>query len=596
MIGPAHFRVDPKLTRLLGESYRSTEQALKELIDNAWDADAEHVSITLPAGMTDGPIVVQDDGCGMTQDEVRQEYLNIASDRRTRKGDRTQNLNRLAKGRKGIGKFAGLAAANVMELDTRTRGRKTSLRVSKQDLVDAQGDLEVIDLPIASDDCAGDANGTTITLSDLNQKLSFPSPAKLRELLVLEYGREPRFSILVNGEPLAHEDIPGQQFSVEANLLEAGPVKIRFTIMDQPTKARQAGMVIRVGGKIVGSPTFLGLEKRDDIPPKLLNRLVGEIEADSLDTAVTADWGAFLENSKLIQEVRAWAVEQITPKVDEAFKKEISLARGRRQQEISRRLAMLPEHRREFAGRYLDRVLRRFYGEAEDKIDVLVALVFDAIEKDEYWVVCEKIEKASHADIVTFAESLDAFGLVDMAVMAQHATHRLKFLDYLDELATNSETLEQQMHKALESNLWVFGPEYSLMASNVTLARTITEYTGKKFKGERAKKRPDLLLSQNVLGHQLLIEFKRPSVPVGRKAEAQAKEYRDDLTPSHGKILVMIVGGSVDSSMSSLYSEQEVKFLSYGSVIATARTQLNWIINELTTSPQPARSVGAAQS
>jgi len=34
----AHFRVDPRLAALLGENYRSTEQALKELIDNAWDA------------------------------------------------------------------------------------------------------------------------------------------------------------------------------------------------------------------------------------------------------------------------------------------------------------------------------------------------------------------------------------------------------------------------------------------------------------------------------------------------------------------------------------------------------------------------------
>lgn len=39
----AQFRVDPRLTSLLGETYRSTEHALKELIDNAWDADAETV-------------------------------------------------------------------------------------------------------------------------------------------------------------------------------------------------------------------------------------------------------------------------------------------------------------------------------------------------------------------------------------------------------------------------------------------------------------------------------------------------------------------------------------------------------------------------
>jgi len=36
----AHFKVDPKLAELLGETYRSIEEATKELIDNAYDADA----------------------------------------------------------------------------------------------------------------------------------------------------------------------------------------------------------------------------------------------------------------------------------------------------------------------------------------------------------------------------------------------------------------------------------------------------------------------------------------------------------------------------------------------------------------------------
>jgi hypothetical protein len=42
MSSHANFRVDPRLTSLLGESYRSTEQALRELVDNAWDADADN--------------------------------------------------------------------------------------------------------------------------------------------------------------------------------------------------------------------------------------------------------------------------------------------------------------------------------------------------------------------------------------------------------------------------------------------------------------------------------------------------------------------------------------------------------------------------
>lgn len=111
-----HFSVDARLTRLLGETYRSSEATLKELVDNAWDADARNAWITLPAPITSQPILVRDDGTGMTSEEMRGEYLNIASDKRTRMGDRTQRHGRKVEGRKGIGKFAGLTIAGQMQV------------------------------------------------------------------------------------------------------------------------------------------------------------------------------------------------------------------------------------------------------------------------------------------------------------------------------------------------------------------------------------------------------------------------------------------------------------------------------------------------
>ena len=114
---PAHFSVDPRVATILGENYTSSERALRELIDNAWDAEARSVRITLPAPMTTDPIIVQDDGNGMKEQELRQEYLNIASPRSSRKGDRTFNLNRVVKGRRGVGKFSGLILADEMEVE-----------------------------------------------------------------------------------------------------------------------------------------------------------------------------------------------------------------------------------------------------------------------------------------------------------------------------------------------------------------------------------------------------------------------------------------------------------------------------------------------
>ena len=83
----ANFKVDPKLAELLGETYRSIEEATKELIDNSYDADSENVSITLPDEITPEPkIIIKDDGSGMKENEIRNEYLNIANSRTSRKG------------------------------------------------------------------------------------------------------------------------------------------------------------------------------------------------------------------------------------------------------------------------------------------------------------------------------------------------------------------------------------------------------------------------------------------------------------------------------------------------------------------------------
>lgn len=100
MSSTARFRVEPRLATLLSETYRSSEQAVKELVDNSWDADAEQVLIELPKPMTAEPVVVRDNGNGMTEEEVRNEYLSVARDRRVVKGDQTSRKKRRVKGRR----------------------------------------------------------------------------------------------------------------------------------------------------------------------------------------------------------------------------------------------------------------------------------------------------------------------------------------------------------------------------------------------------------------------------------------------------------------------------------------------------------------
>ena len=89
-------------------------------MDNAWDAEARVVKITLPDILSEKPVVIEDDGHGMKNQEVRQEYLKIASPRFSRKGERTPNLDRKVKVAKPLSSRHPVAMSSRATRDSRS--------------------------------------------------------------------------------------------------------------------------------------------------------------------------------------------------------------------------------------------------------------------------------------------------------------------------------------------------------------------------------------------------------------------------------------------------------------------------------------------
>lgn len=572
------FQVDSRLATLLSQEYSSSERALKELVDNAWDADAEVVSVTLPKPMSGEPIVIQDDGTGMTEEELRRHYLSIAADRRSRRGERTSGKNRLVKGRKGIGKFAGLMAAAAMTLETRARGRLCRFTLRLDDLSQVE-DIEQLDIGLHSEPCAPELHGTSITLSDLHQGLAYPDANKLRQILLQDYGRQDDFSITVDGKRLDVDDVSGSYSELEQDLPNAGKVKLRFAISDGKTGLRQPGITLRVDGKSVGRPGFFGLDQRDDFPSKLLRKLYGEIEADGLRDHITAGWDAAVENSELLQEVEAHIQPILREAYEQQYRREIQLAQARLQKAILARLSALPEHKRAFADRAIKKILDKYYGEPESKVEPVVNVLLEAMESSDYRILLEHIADATPGDVAGIAERLNEFGLAEMAFLVQQAAARQVYLDQLDALARDASTTEAVLHKALERNLWVFGPEYSLFSSNSTLRRQVEDMLGKTYTGDKADKRPDLLLNENLGGQYLLVEFKRPSHALNHDDYVQAIAYRHELAKYlSSPIQVLLVGGSRSADFPTNNLEPYVKTRVFGQVISTARRQIEWLL------------------
>lgn len=578
----ARFQVDSRLPTLLSQEYPSTERALKELVDNSWDADATTVRIELPRPMSDEPVVVKDDGTGMTEEELRRHYLSIATDRRAQRGEFTVLKKRRVKGRKGIGKFAGLMAAAQMRIESAARGKRCGFILNIEDL-STVADIEQLDLPLQVDECPPHEQGTCITLSRLHQGLAFPNPDKLRQFLLQEYGREEDFAIYVDGKKLDVSDLSGQFKEDVSQINGVGTVTLRFSISDQKTVLRAPGITIRVGGKAVGKPVFFGLENSEDFPPKFLKKLFGEVEADGLLSHVTAGWDSLVENSELLLELE----KHVQPILREAFReqygREMQLAQARLQRKIQDRLAALPEYKRDFADRAIRKVLDKYYGEPDSKIEPLVFVLLEALERSDYRALLEHIADAPTRDIASLADSLSDFSLAEMAFLVEQTQARAAFLDELDRLCRDEEALEAPMHKAIEKALWIFGPEFSLFSSNQTLKRQVEEYLGRKFVGKRASQRPDLLLNEDINGRLLLIEFKRPNHPLNLLDYQQATTYRHEFSRhTDQEIQVVLLGGKLSDDLPKpQLREPGVKIMLFRQVISTAHRQLEWLLKQL---------------
>ena len=141
----------------------------------------------------------------------------------------------------------------------------------------------------------------------------------------MDYGRESGFKISVNGTVATFNDIPGEALSTERKLDKTGPVRIALTIADEKQSVKNPGIVVKVGGKPIGRPSFFGLDRRDDIPQHLLKRLYGEVDANELTDDVTADWGAIVENSAAYQELEAFVESYLVDQLSATFRREFSV-------------------------------------------------------------------------------------------------------------------------------------------------------------------------------------------------------------------------------------------------------------------------------
>ena len=76
-------------------------------------------------------------------------------------------------------------------------------------------------------------------------------------------------------------------------------------------------------------------------------------------------------------------------------------------------------------------------------------MVLEAIERDEYYFIIDKIDKAKRSDIESFARALEESSFVELSMMQHQLTYRLRLIDEFEEIVVNPATLEKHHTKRL---------------------------------------------------------------------------------------------------------------------------------------------------
>lgn len=127
------WRFDVSTFRLIGRDLITDRvTALFELVKNSYDANAQNVNVifeNVGAGKTDSLIRIEDDGYGMSFEDIRDKWMVIGTSSKRSQPYSPEPYNRKCVGEKGIGRFAVDKLGDKVSIITKNTGTDKWLKV-----------------------------------------------------------------------------------------------------------------------------------------------------------------------------------------------------------------------------------------------------------------------------------------------------------------------------------------------------------------------------------------------------------------------------------------------------------------------------------
>jgi len=499
---------------------------------------------------------------------------------------------RLLIGSKGIGKFAGFGISAKMQLTTWKKGIQSQLILDRGTFDDLTHIGSHV-IPIATSPTEK-PHGTKVRLSVLNPELQLPNIEMLRRHLFKVLPHQPNFAVFVNEIECTAEAVEGEKYAISEPISGVGIVSGFYIV----AKGRQQppGLAIRIRGRIVTEPSLFGIDTHSH-GFFTSERIVGEINADFLDPETAADGSKslistsrdrLLEDSPSVRAVEVWArgfldkvIQGIDSKEQSQRTKEI-LARPA----LHDRLERMPPHVRGTAMKVVEGVIRKLRNTTDEEAAELIEWILRYYESSILRELMRAIISADVTDAQRLAELVQEWGLKQVGSVIDIIKTQIEIIETLEELTQSDKAKESQLHKLIESNLWLVREGLEVWSSDKPL-KTLLEHRLDEVYKDRENIRPDIVCRSRDEGLlAIILEFKKPAETIKMEHITQALEYEGIIKKHRPNIEFesYVIGRQYDPSVLAARTKLEnakLHLWSFSEVLQRARARFEKILEIL---------------
>jgi hypothetical protein len=604
--------------------YSSVPAVISEVVANAWDADAENVSIDIDN--TTHTVTITDDGRGMSQKEINERYLKVGYKKRDREPSLTPVHERQVMGRKGIGKLSLFSIADTIEVQTAKQGAKKVDKHGftmcapdiKKRIGNKKGAADYAPKPLPGSEIAI-TKGTRITISDLRTKNV--SDAYLRRRLARRFsviGPENKFTVKVNKDPIGVADRDyftkvqfiwyfGEESRHYADAATNAERRKQLpNLVNQIADYRVSGwigtfdeqgsieegnnsIVVLARGRLVQEDLLKDLDEAG----LFTKYLIGEIRADFLDAddqpdIATSDRQRLREDDpryRLLRDFVQTAVKKDVKLSWTDWRNEISEKQARKNAAIDTWFSGLSAAHRKHARTLFRKIESLAIPDPDAKRELYKQsiLAFENLALRQDLAALEKIE--SEADFDRLAEIVGSMDEIEAARYYQIVKGRVDVLTKLDKMKAG--TLEKVIQEHIFDHLWLLDPSWERASTDtgmeVIIGKEFDKITKKLSEAER-KARLDIRY-KTAAGKHIVIELKKydRSVTVVELV-AQIGKYRgalkkvlEDQYPGEPQLIefICLVGkspkGNDPKEIQDMLASVNARYITYETLLKQTR-------------------------